>query len=354
MSDYYEILGVNKNASESELKKAYYKLSKRYHPDKNPGNKEAEEKFKDISEAYSILSDKEKRQIYDKYGKDGLKQNGIGESGFGGFDPFDLFNSFFADSFGKSFSKKNESTKQKTRDVIANCNVTIRDLYNGRVLKRKVTRYRLCEHCKGNGTEDKSKAKECLECHGTGMKTVIMKIGNMRSISHVNCIQCDGKGVYISKDNICKKCKGELVTQQEKILELNIKPGARPGDKIIFEKESDELPDTIPGNIIFILNLIEDPKYKLIGNDLHYTVPISLVNALCGCIIQIELPNGNCVQKELNEVITPSSELIIENHGFVIKNSQNRGNIILKFDIRFPKTSEIDPKKDILRAILPK
>lgn len=353
MSEYYEILGVKRDASESELKKAYYKLSKQYHPDKNPGNKEAEEKFKEISEAYSVLSDKEKRKIYDKYGKEGLKQNGMNESSFG-FDPFDLFSSFFGGGFGNNFSEREESIKQKTKDVVVKCNVTIKDLYSGKILRRKVTRYRLCEHCKGNGTEDKSKAKECLECKGTGMKTVMMKMGNMQTISRVECIHCSGKGIYVPKDNICKKCKGEQVTQQEKILELNVKPGSRPGDKIVFAKESDELPDTIPGDIIFVLNLVEDPKYKLIGNDLHYTVPISLVNALCGCTIQIELPNGQFVKKELNEVINPSSELIIENQGFVIKNSNRRGNIVLKFDIRFPKTNEINSKKEVLRSILPK
>lgn len=352
MSEYYDILGVKKDASESELKKAYYKLSKQYHPDKNPGNKEAEEKFKEISEAYSILSDKEKRKIYDQYGKDGLKQNGMSD-GFKDFDPFDMFSSFFG-SFGNNFSKHEEHVKQKTRDVVAKCNVTIKDLYCGRTLKRKVTRRRLCDHCNGNGTEDKSKPKECLECHGTGVKTVMMKMGNMHSISRVECIYCNGKGVSISKENTCKKCNGEQVVQQEKILELNIKPGARPGDRIVFAKESDELPDTIPGDIIFILNLVEDPKYKLVMDDLHYTVPISLVNALCGCVIQIELPNGQSIKKELTEVITPTSELIIENHGLAIKNSKRRGNIVLKFDIRFPKSNELASKREALRTILPK
>lgn len=354
MNDYYEILGVEKNSSESELRKAYYKLSKQYHPDRNPGNKETEEKFKEIAEAYSVLSDKEKREIYDKYGKDGLTENNFGNDDFADFDPFDFFNRIFNSRFDNIFSKKDEPMKSKTEDIITKCNVTIRDLYNGKVLKRKITRQRLCEHCQGNGTEDKSEPKECIECHGTGSKTIVMKVGLMHSISQINCTHCNGKGTYIPDDNICQKCLGELVTQQEKILEIDIKPGARPGDKFVFEGESDEFPDTIPGDVIFILELIEDPRYKLVENDLHYLVPISLVNALCGCIIQIELPNGKSVQKKLKNVITPESELIIENQGFAIKNSQERGNIVLKFDIRFPKTSEIKPKKDVLRAILPK
>ena len=260
MSDYYTILGLQKNANDNEIKKAYRKLAMKYHPDKNPDNKEAEEKFKEISEAYSVLSDPEKRKIYDKYGKEGLNpQGGMN------FDPGDIFRQFFGnfgnddgdyEDFGpfggfgnfferSSFRNNSQPKKQKGRDIIVGLKVELKDLYVGKIFKRKVTHERVCKACEGTGSKDKIKPTICNECNGRGIKMTVHRQGFAQIMQQSPCNKCSGTGKYSKIINKCLKCKGNKTISEEKILEIKINPGTEENERIIFKGEADEQPDIL-------------------------------------------------------------------------------------------------------------
>ena len=365
--EYYNALGINKNATQDEIKKAYRKLAIKYHPDKNPGNKEAENKFKEISEAYSVLSDEEKRKKYDKYGKAGLQDGNMN------FDPSDIFNKFFGSSFGTSFknpfgtsfgtsfenifgtsfgsssnSYKNSSKNQqrKTKDVIVTCKVELKDLYCGTKLKRKVTHTRICKKCNGNGTKDKSKPTKCESCDGKGVKLLRQQQGYMQIVQQVGCPNCKGTGEIIKDENKCRECKGNKTVMESKILELEILSGTNEHEKIVFKGESDEYPDAIPGDVIFIIETIPNQHYKRINNDLYYKQTINLKDALCGCEFNIKTLDGRILECTTDEIIKPGSKMKISNEGMPHKGMlKNKGDLIIEFDVKFPNKNEIDVEK---------
>lgn len=346
--EYYNILKIPKNASQDEIKKAYRKLAIKYHPDKNPGDKEAENKFKEISEAYSVLSNEEKRKIYDKYGKEGLNQ-GDGMK----FDPSEIFERFFSSSFSSNFehpfsnffrsSQQRSDVKKRSADIIVDCNVELKDLYCGKKLKRKATRNRICKKCNGNGTKDKSKPVQCPDCGGKGIKVVRQQKGFMQIVQQIECDKCRGHGEVIAPSNICEKCFGSKVTLESKILEINILPGMADGERIIFKGESDEYPDTIPGDIIFIVKSKQHPQYTRVNNDLYYTTTISLKKALCGFTMHIKTLDDRVIKCKYNDIITPNCKLKIRDEGMPIKGVTNQhGNLYISFNVKFPSKNEIN------------
>lgn len=371
MSEYYDILGLQKTATDNEIKKAYRKLAMKYHPDKNPGDKAAEEKFKEISEAYSVLSDSEKRKIYDKYGKSGLNQQG----GMN-FDPGDIFKHFFGSSFGNndsdddyggpfggnpfgSFfggfgnsSKKQQQQKQRGRDIISQLNVELKDLYCGKILKRKVTHQRLCKDCEGTGSKDKIKPIICNECGGKGIKVTVRRQGFTQIMQQSPCTKCNGTGKYVNIINKCLKCKGNKTVIEEKILEIKIKPGMEDNERIIFKGEADEYPDIIPGDIIFVINVTNHNGYTRVKNDLYHRQKINLSQALCGCSFTIQTLNGETLECNTDEVIKPGQKMKIMNEGFIIKDTKLKGDLIIEFEIEFPTKDSINQIRNNLSKIL--
>jgi chaperone protein DnaJ len=352
MSEYYEVLGLKKDAGQNEIKKAYYKLSKKYHPDKNPGDKEAEEKFKEIAEAYSVLSDPEKKQIYDKYGKSGLQQ-GQGSQ----FDPMDIFSQFFGNSgMADFFGSNNNQRRQemyKTRNITAALNMDLKDLYIGKVIKRKVTHERLCKECEGTGSKNKVKPFKCDSCRGSGMQTIMSRQGFMTSIQQIPCNKCKGTGEMVDS-NKCSRCNGNRTISEEKILEINIPPGTINGEKFVFEGESDHLPGTIPGDIIFIVQEKKHDTFERIGSDLYCSKTITLNEALCGTNITIDVFGIKTVSFNVTDIISPKMTVQLQNEGFPIRNSKNKGSLFIKFEVVFPKKSQIEHHIPQLRKMLPK
>ncbi len=231
---YYDILGVSKNASQEDLKKAYRKAAIKNHPDKGGDP----EKFKELAQAYEVLSDPEKRDIYDQYGEDALKE-GMG-GGPGGHDPFDIFQSFFGGNpFGGGGSSRGRR-QRRGEDVIHPLKISLEDLYNGTSKKLSLSRNVICSKCKGKGSKSGASMK-CSGCQGSGMKVSIRHLGPsmIQQMQHP-CNECKGTGETINDKDRCPQCKGEKVVQEKKVLEVIVEKGMQNGQRITFPGEADE------------------------------------------------------------------------------------------------------------------
>ncbi|KAL5684063.1 hypothetical protein ACJX0J_010448, partial [Zea mays] len=274
---YYEILGVSKDASQDDLKKAYRKAAIKNHPDKGGDP----EKFKELAQAYEVLSDPEKREIYDQYGEDALKE-GMGGGG-GMHDPFDIFQSFFGGGspFGGGGSSRGRR-QRRGEDVVHPLKVSLEDLYNGTSKKLSLSRSVLCSKCNGKGSKSGASSR-CAGCQGSGFKVQIRQLGPgmIQQMQHP-CNECKGSGETISDKDRCPQCKGDKVVQEKKVLEVFVEKGMQNGQKITFPGEADEAPDTVTGDIIFVLQQKEHPKFKRKGDDLFYEHTLTLTESLCG------------------------------------------------------------------------
>ncbi|RZC85566.1 hypothetical protein C5167_041750 [Papaver somniferum] len=276
---YYEVLGVPKTASPEDLKKAYRKAAIKNHPDKG-GDPEM---FKELAQAYEVLSDPEKREIYDQYGEDALKE-GMGGGG-GGHDPFDIFSSFFrgGSPFGGGGSSRGRM-QRRGEDVMHSLKVSLEDLYSGTSKKLSFSRNSICSKCTGKGSKSGASMK-CSGCQGSGMKVSIRHLGPsmIQQMQHP-CNECKGTGETISDKDRCPQCKGEKVVQEKKVLEVHVEKGMHNGQKITFPGEADEAVHTrnCHWDIVFVLAQKDHPKFKQKGDDLFVDHTLSMTEALCG------------------------------------------------------------------------
>lgn len=360
---YYELLGVSKDASLADIKKAYKRLAMKYHPDRNPGNAEAEEMFKKLSHAYEVLSDDEKRRIYDQYGEEGLKGGGFSSasadsifrdffSAFGGGD--DLFGSFFGMG-----GRNRERGPRKTRDLVYELPVPLSEMYNGRVRKLKITRHVICSACDGTGSKTKTKPEPCSGCKGSGMRMEVRQMGpGFISQTQTVCPLCKGEGKTVKADDRCKTCNGERVVEDQKILEVPIDKGSQAGEKIVFEGESDQLPDTIAGDVVVVLREKEEKgsPWERVGDDLIYTKKIPLVEALTGCEFVITHLDGRklVVKTEPKEIVKPNDVRVVQGEGMPVDHTGiEKGKLFIRFDVEFPNWDQVKPHVKELKRILP-
>ncbi|KAK6121627.1 hypothetical protein DH2020_044635 [Rehmannia glutinosa] len=356
---YYEILGVPRSASQDELKKAYKKAAIKNHPDKGGDP----EKFKELAHAYEILNDPEKREIYDEYGEDALK-DGMG-GGSQAHDPFNIFESFFGGGFTGGFggSRGPRSRKRQGEDVVHPLRVSLEDLYNGTTRKHSISRNILCPKCKGKGSKSGTSGR-CYGCQGTGTRTTTRQIGPgmIQRIQHV-CSECRGSGELISERDKCPQCKGKKVTQEKKVLEVNVEKGMRHNQKIVFSGEADEAPDTITGDIVFVLQEKEHLKFKRKSDDLHAEYNLSLREALCGFQFVLTHLDGRRLRIRSNpgEVFKPGDVKKISVCWVVIflgmphyQRPFMKGQLIIHFNVDFPESGFLSPEKSrILATVLP-
>ncbi|GAB2285621.1 hypothetical protein Dimus_020063 [Dionaea muscipula] len=345
---FYEILGVSKNASQDDLKKAYKKAAIKNHPDKGGDP----EKFKELAHAYEVLSDPEKREIYDQYGEDALKE-GMGGGG-GMHDPFDIFQSFFgASPFGGGSSRGRR--QRRGEDVIHPLKVSLEDLYIGTSKKLSLSRNVLCSKCNGKGSKSGASMK-CSGCQGTGMKVSIRQLGPsmIQQMQHP-CNECKGTGETISDKDRCPQCRGEKVVQEKKVLEVVVEKGMQNGQKITFPGEADESPDTITGDIVFVLQQKDHSKFKRKGEDLFYEHTLSLAEALCGFKFTITHLDGRqlLIKSNPGEVVKPDQFKAIDDEGMPIyQRNFLRGKLYIHFSVDFPESLSPDQVK-ALEAVLP-
>lgn len=331
---YYDILGVPPNCTQDDLKKAYRKLALRYHPDKNPNEGE---RFKQISQAYDVLSNEEKRRIYDMAGEKGIKEGGVSSS-----SPMDIFDMFF--NMGRS---KRDHGPRRGKDMHFSLPVTIEELYNGSVRKLRVNRNEICEDCKGSGTRAQNiTAESCPNCRGTGMNVRIERFGGIVQQIQTICHECGGNGETISPNDRCKKCHGKKVMKASKLIEVHIDKGMSDGQKIVFAGEADQDPSYEPGDIVVILEQKEQGIFKRSNvNNLVYEMKITLSEALCGFQKTIKtLDNRTLLISSIpGEVVKNGDIKYIAGEGMpTYKNPFEKGKLIIHFSVEFP--NEIDPK----------
>ncbi len=287
--DYYEILGVTRTASEQEIKSSYRKLAMQYHPDRNPGNPEAEDKFKEASEAYSVLIDVEKRARYDQFG-----HAGVGNGGFGGFDPSsftdisDVFGDLFSDFFGVNVSSGRGRTRvQKGGDIRADVTLTFEEAAFGKKTEIKTRRYESCEQCHGSGAAPGKGPTACSTCGGRG------QVRYQQSIFSVSrtCPACGGAGRVISDP--CSKCKGEGRVMHEHTLQLSVPAGVGDGMRMQLEGKGHAGMNGGPaGDLHVVLRVKPHPFFERDGKNLYCSVPVSFSQAALGAELAIPLLEG--------------------------------------------------------------
>jgi len=339
----YDILGVTPGADGDAIKKAYLKMARTYHPDKNP---EGAEKFKEIQVAYEILSDSEKKEIYDKYGEEGLKE---GMGGPGGHD--DLF-SFFGFPFARGGPggpggprQGGPPRKRKGKDVMTAYAVSLEDLYLGKETKFQIDKTVICPPCKGKGSAKPNSVTKCQGCDGSGITVTMRSLGfGMVQQLQERCRQCGGEGEVIKAKDRCKKCNGNKVIDEAKTLNVFVDKGMQHGQKIVFKEEGDQQPDIIPGDVILVLQQKEHPVFKREGDDLVIEKKIQLVEALCGFQFTITQLDGRhlVIKSREKEIIRPGDIKSVDGEGMPqYKNPLTKGNLLIRFDIEFPADGSI-------------
>ncbi len=294
--DYYEVLGVQKGATEDEIKKAYRKVAKKYHPDMNPGDKEAEAKFKEAAEAYEVLGDAEKRQKYDQFGHAAFDPNmgggyGGGFSGFGGFEDLgDIFGSFFGGGFGGSSSRRRNGPR-KGADITERIILTFEEAAFGVKKQLKIYRVEDCDDCHGTGSADKNGKKTCSVCHGTGNVTRVQNTMFGQMQTSTPCTACGGKGFVI--ENPCNKCRGRGKVKKATTVDVNIPAGINNGETVSFRGLGDVGVNGGPsGDLLVTVVLKAHPIFERNGYEVHCTVPITFVQATLGATIEVPTLDG--------------------------------------------------------------
>ncbi|KAF9361864.1 DnaJ- protein scj1 [Mortierella sp. AD094] len=339
-ADYYKVLGLTRSASVKDIKKQYKMLSKKYHPDKNPGNKEAEEKFVEVAAAYEVLSDKDKKSIYDRYGEEGLKQQeGQGQGGF--HDPFDIFAQFF----GGGSRHQHGAQERKGPEVRLELEVTLEELYSGTSIEIEVSKQTICSHCDGSGAKSSDDVVTCPGCQGQGAKIVKhMLAPGMFQQFRQTCDQCGGKGKVIKEH--CPVCHGNKVQRGSEQLTIVIEPGLGEGASIVFDREADEAPEVIPGDVIFDVRTRPHETFERRQDNLYTYVTISLEQALLGFELEIKHLDGKPVRLTRGHEVTPFGFVqTLHGQGMPIKGSRGDfGDLFVEYKIVFPENLTNDQR----------
>ena len=346
--DYYETLGVAKSASADEIKKAYRTLAKKYHPDMNPGNKEAEQKFKEINEAYAVLSDPDKKQKYDTYGHAAFDQTGGGYGGFDGFGGFDfdvgdIFSSFFG---GGRSSRSSRNGPIQGDDIAVRIILSFEEAVFGCKKEISYNRIQKCSDCNGTGAQKGTVVERCSKCNGTGQIRVQQRtpFGVMQSTNV--CPDCNGTGKIIKTP--CKNCNGKGMVRIKKTVEANIPAGVDDGTRIALRGQGNEGRNGgLAGDLIVQISVRPHAIFERDGRDLYCDVPITFTEATLGATIKIPTLEGD-VEYNIPEGTQTGTVFNIKQRGVTEVNSKVKGNLYAKVVVETPKNLTEDQKK-ILR-----
>ena len=355
--DYYEVLGVSKGASDDEIKKAYRKLAKKYHPDMNPGDKEAEAKFKEVNEAYSILSDSEKRARYDQFGHAGVDPNyGAGGpgGGFGGFDMGDIdlgdiFGSFFGGGFG-GFGGSTSSRRngpQKGESLRASLTISFEEAAFGCEKEINLNRTEECEACHGSGAEPGTTAETCPDCRGTGVVRVQQRTGGFAFSSTAPCSRCRGTGKIIHTP--CKACGGSGSVKKTKRVTVSIPAGIDDGQAISLRGQGNAGKNGGPaGDLIVAVHVKPHPQFHRDGTTVLYEQPVTFYQAVMGAELEIPTIDGK-VKYNLPAGTQTGTTFRLRGKGIPELRGRGRGDQYVTVRVQVP-TSLNGEQKETLRA----
>ncbi len=341
--DYYEVLGIDKSADENTIKKAYWSLAKKYHPDKNPGDKEAEEKFKEVNEAYGVLSDAEKKAKYDQFGHaafDPAAGGGYGGGFGGGFGDFgdlgDIFGSIFGNGFGGG-RRRNPNAPERGDDIGLRVSVTFEEAAFGTKKDVSYTRTAKCADCGGSGAESGTSAETCSVCHGSGQRVVVQRMGGMSFQSTQTCDACRGTGKIIKSP--CGKCRGSGIVRENKKLTVTIPAGIDDGERIALRGMGCDGKNGGPaGDLIISVSVRRHSVFERDGYNIYCEVPITVAEATLGAEIDIPTLQGN-MKFNIPEGTQNDTAFTVRGKGIPVMRAQNdrRGDLIFTVKVEIPK-----------------
>lgn len=351
--DYYEILGLTKPSNRNEIKKAYHKLALKYHPDKNTVP-DATKTFREINEAYDVLSTPEKKEIYDKYGKNGLQQNNIH---FDESNIFNIFNAFFGQSFPFGMP---ERVPQGMNPLVIIEQITLTDVFTGKKINKTIERESQCQKCQGLGSDD-GKARTCKTCHGQKIVREQIRMGPMWTIKTGPCAQCHGSGIDLS-EHVCGTCHGNKTVKEKFTINFTIAPG-QIGNNVIVIKNAGHimLDNKTRGDIVikiiamenkeFLRNVTINNKLRLSEYDLLIRVTINTADSLCGFSKIIKHVSGEDIVLNSSDIIKDGDIYVIDGKGLPMKHNQ-RGKLYVLFNVETIKTLTACKKKIIWETLM--
>ena len=352
--DYYEVLGVGKDASADEIKKAYRKLAVKYHPDKNPGDKEAEEKFKEAAEAYSILSDPDKKARYDQFGHAGVEGAGPDFSGgFGNLNDIlnEIFGSAFGGGFGGGFSgfggfgggQRQQQRVYRGRDIRVRVKLTLEEIAKGVEKEITIEKSVPCNDCNGRGARNSSDIKTCPACKGTGQVQRVVNSFLGQTISYSTCQQCGGEGKIIS--NPCKSCGGTGLVRKRETIKVRIPAGVEAGMQLTLQGQGHAAKNNgINGDLLVVIEEVEHKDLKREGNNLFYTKIISLPEAILGG--EVDIPGIDGTYKIKVDPGTQSGTVVkLKGRGLPTVNGYGgTGELYVKIAVWIPRKLDKEDK----------
>ncbi|KIH87963.1 hypothetical protein SPBR_05013 [Sporothrix brasiliensis 5110] len=359
--DFYKVLGIKRDAGDREIKSAYRQLSKKYHPDKNPGDETAKDKFVEVSEAYEALSDPNTRKIYDQHGHEGLKRHQQQGGGGGHHDPFDVFSRFFGGGghFGQASDRRGPNLELKVQ-------ISLRDFYNGQTVEFHWDKQEICEHCDGTGAADKV-VDTCDKCQGRGV--VIQKhqlAPGMFQQVQMHCDRCGGRGKSVK--HVCPVCQGQRVVRRPTPVSVTIQRGVAKDTRIVYENEADASPDYVAGDLIVSLgekeptaednpDHVDGAHFRRRGNDLFWKEVISLREAwmgdwtrnlthLDGHVVELKRTRGQVVQPGHVDTITGEGMPVWHEDGDSVYHKTEFGNLYVEYAVVLPDQMESGMEKE--------
>ena len=349
--DYYEVLGLKKGASADEIKKAYRKMAKLYHPDLHPGDKEAEAKFKECNEAYEVLSDPDKKARYDQYGHAGVDPNfgaggGGGFEGFGGFDVGDIFSSFFGGGFGGGGASRNPNAPQRGSDVQANLTLTFEEAAKGCKKTVEVPRIEVCDQCSGSGAAPGTATQSCPDCGGRGQISTQQR--TILGVMQVQkpCPRCGGKGAIIP--NPCPKCKGSGRVRRPAKIEVSIPAGIDDRQSMSIRGQGNKGANGGPSGDLRVSVYVRRHKYfERDGFNVWYEAPITFAQAALGSEVVVPTLDGD-VKYTVPAGTQPGDVFKLRDRGIPVLNGRGRGDQLVRVNVQVPRHLT-ERQKELLR-----
>jgi molecular chaperone DnaJ len=349
--DYYEVLGIERTAAAAEIKTAYRKLARQHHPDVNPDDPSAEEKFKEVQEAYDVLSDDRKREVYDRYGHEAAQRGGPGAGGPGGFDPFggfgDIFDVFFG---GQGAAQGRRAGPQRGADLRYDLEVTLEEAYAGVEKPIRIPRIENCDTCSGSGAAPGTKPEKCPVCNGAGQvrRTQNTILGTIQSVAP--CDRCSGRGQIVKTP--CQTCEGRGRVRKQRDLTVDVPPGVDDGMQMPLrgEGEAGALGGP-PGDLYIFFHVKEHPIFERDGSDLYAEVPVTFTQAALGDDIPVPTIGGEKGRVTVPEGTQTGTRFRLRNLGMPdVRSPERRGDLNVVVKVQTP-TKLTDEERDLLRKL---